>query len=178
MVPFDFVNQLKPFVRFIPVCPEVEIGLGTPRDPVRVVIAGVRERLIQPATGRGLTLKMRRFSKEFLNGLVVDGFILKSRSPSCALKDAKRYAGALDKTPAGKRPGIFAEAVLANFPKIAIEDERGLMRPAARARFLTRIFALAASRKPKESPPARKSAPYPAQLMEMKNAPVAPRREG
>ena len=78
----------------------------------------------------------------------------------------------------GKGPGLFAEAVLAKFPKIAIEDERGLMRPAARARFLTKIFALAASRRTPKERRGGAALPFPPKLMEMKNPPVAPQREG
>lgn len=46
----EFVDNLKPFVEFIPVCPEMEIGLGVPRDPVRIVAANQQMRLVQPAT--------------------------------------------------------------------------------------------------------------------------------
>ena len=74
----EFVEKLKPYVNFIPVCPEVEVGLGVPRDPVRIVLVNGEKKLLQPATGFDFTDKMTKFSKSFLDSLdAVDGFILK-----------------------------------------------------------------------------------------------------
>jgi uncharacterized protein YbbK (DUF523 family) len=82
MIPSDFVNALKPYVDFIPVCAEMEIGLGVPRDTVRIVSVQGEIRLMQPATNLDVTDKMRDFSNRFLISLPeVDGFILKFRSP-------------------------------------------------------------------------------------------------
>ena len=63
-----FLDRLSEFVEFIPVCPEVEIGLGVPREPVRLVTQGKVRHLVQPATGRDLTARMRRFSATFSTG--------------------------------------------------------------------------------------------------------------
>ncbi|MEJ2504398.1 MAG: DUF523 domain-containing protein, partial [Gemmatimonadota bacterium] len=80
------VRLLEPFVEFVPVCPEVEVGLGVPRDPIRLVEGGGGGglRLVQPSTGRDLTQAMHSFAHAYAdatNG--VDGLLLKSRSPSC-----------------------------------------------------------------------------------------------
>ncbi|RMF90465.1 MAG: DUF523 domain-containing protein, partial [Nitrospinota bacterium] len=92
MITDSFVQKLAPHVTFIPVCPEVEIGLGVPRHPIRLVTSQGETRLIQPATGQDLSASMQAFSRDFLSTLdEVDGFILKSRSPSCGLRDSKRY---------------------------------------------------------------------------------------
>ena len=56
-----FVKKLTPHVKFLNVCPEVEIGLGTPREPVRLVFEGDEVKMIQPDTGKDLTRKMKRF---------------------------------------------------------------------------------------------------------------------
>ena len=70
-----FVAKLQGHVDFVPVCPEVEIGLGTPRPPVRLVSAPEGLSMIQPLTGADLTDSMRRFSAQFLDSLQgVDGF--------------------------------------------------------------------------------------------------------
>ena len=61
MIPSDFVKALKPYVDYIPVCPEMEIGLGAPRETIRMVAAGDSIRLMQPATGLDLTEKMNHF---------------------------------------------------------------------------------------------------------------------
>jgi uncharacterized protein YbbK (DUF523 family) len=60
MISDDFVRRLAAHVTFRPVCPEMEIGLGCPRDPIRVVLAGKELRLMQPATGRDVTEAMRQ----------------------------------------------------------------------------------------------------------------------
>lgn len=144
MVPNNFVQALAPFVELLPVCPEIEIGLGVPRDPIRVISKkGVRN-LVQPSTGRDLTTLMNTFSDKYLGSLrEVDGFILKNRSPSCAIKDTKLYPDAENEIATGKGPGLFAEKVLEKFPGAAIEDERRLRNPALREHYLTRIFTLA-----------------------------------
>jgi len=94
--------------------PVVEIGLGVPRPPIRLV-QGTPIRLVQPDTGRDLTAQMAAFSEEFLEGLPeVDGFILKNRSPRCALRDAKIHIS--ENRPAvGRGPGLFGAAARAAF---------------------------------------------------------------
>ncbi len=142
-----FVLQLEPYVEIQPVCPEVEVGLGTPRDPIRLVSIEGRTRLVQPTTERDLTEEMEGFSQTFLERLTgVDGFILKSRSPSCGIKDTKVYAGEGGRQPSGKGPGMFGGAVLARFPYAAIEDEGRLTNFRLRHHFLVKLFMRAAFR--------------------------------
>ncbi len=145
VIPDAVVAALKPYVEFIPVCPEVEIGLGVPRPPIRLV-QGQRLRLVQPDTGLDLTDKMEAFAARFLASLSeVDGFILKNRSPSCALRDAKIHVS--DTGPAvGRGPGIFGAAVRNRFPTIPAEDEGRLTNRTLREHFFTTIFACATFR--------------------------------
>jgi uncharacterized protein YbgA (DUF1722 family)/uncharacterized protein YbbK (DUF523 family) len=144
VIPYDLVTELDPFVEWIPVCPEVEIGLGVPRDPIRLVAIDGEARLIQPSTERDLTDAMRGFSDRFLGGLeAIDGFILKNRSPSCGIKDVKVYTPAGHSSPEGKKRGLFAGEVLDRFPEAAIEDEGRLRNYAIREHFLTKLFARA-----------------------------------
>lgn len=144
MIPSDVVRRLKPHVEFIPVCPEVEIGLGVPRDPIRLVRIEARERLWQPASGRDLTDYMAGFATGFLDRLrEIDGFILKFRSPSCGIKEVRIYNG-LEKGPAAaKGAGLFGRAVLERFGELAVEDEGRLRNFRIREHFLTEIFTLA-----------------------------------
>ncbi|HJP14884.1 MAG TPA: DUF523 and DUF1722 domain-containing protein [Nitrospinota bacterium] len=152
-IPCPLILRLKPFARLIPVCPEEAIGLGTPRDPIRLLRGGTSTDLIQPATGARLTRKMRGFAKNYLEGIpAADGFILKSRSPSCGVRDAKIFSDARANHPLGKGPGLFARAVLDRFGPLAIDDEARLSSPAARDHFLTKLFTLAAFRRVKERP--------------------------
>jgi len=140
-IPDRFVELLKPLVEFRPVCPEMEIGLGVPREPVRVVQERGARRLIQPATGRDLTAEMVAFSGRFLASLgQADGFILKSRSPSCGLKDVKIYAPEAKSGPLGAGQGFFGQAVLEAFPRLPVEDEGRLSNYPLREHFLKRLF--------------------------------------
>jgi uncharacterized protein YbgA (DUF1722 family)/uncharacterized protein YbbK (DUF523 family) len=140
----SFVSRLGAFVDYQTVCPEVEIGLGTPRPTIRLVESAQGLRLIQPSTGADLSDSMRRFCAGFLDSLKeVDGFVLTHKSPSCGIGDAKFY-GSVEKGPAlGKMSGFFAEAVLRRFPHLAVEDDGRLLNLRIREHFLTRIFAFA-----------------------------------
>lgn len=173
-ISYDFVRHLEPFVRFVPVCPEVEIGLGVPRDPVRLVRSGEGDpgsgrvpagggdgedagggghvRMLQPATGRDVTAEMVGFARDFLDGLgPVDGFLLKNRSPSCGTGDVKVYAAAENAPPVGRGPGLFAREVLERFPDLAVENEGRLRNFRIREHFLTLLFALADLRRVESS---------------------------
>ena len=148
MISDEFVDTLRSYVEFHPVCPEVEIGLGIPRDPVRVVDIDGDIRLIQPATGRDLTETMRDFANSFLDAVgEVDGFILKSRSPSCGIKDVKIYSGTKnDSIISEKSSGFFGKAVIEKFPYLALEDEECLTNIRIRRDFMAKIVALGSSR--------------------------------
>jgi uncharacterized protein YbbK (DUF523 family) len=137
-----FVESLKRRVAFCPVCPEMEIGLGCPRSPVRIVLVRGRRRLVQPSTGRDLTAAMQRFVRGFLDSVgPLDGFILKSRSPSCGIGDARIFASPGDKSPVRSGSGFFAAAVLRAFRGVPVADERALADPATREEFLAKLFA-------------------------------------
>jgi uncharacterized protein YbbK (DUF523 family)/uncharacterized protein YbgA (DUF1722 family) len=150
-VPTPLVRRLEPHVELLPICPEVEIGLGVPRDPIRLVRRGSATALLQPATGRDLTEPMRSFSTGFLSALPeVEGFLLKARSPSCGIHGVKVFGDAASEEPQAREAGMFAAAVLAAFPEHPIEHEARLGNPRLRDEFLTRLFALAALRAARE----------------------------
>ena len=133
-------------------CPEVEIGLGTPRDPIRIYLQDERKSLYQPGTRKHLTQDMNAFSGRFLASLEeVDGFILKAKSPSCAITDAKIFPSPASTGHIAQGSGLFAGAALEKFSKRAFVDEAGLNEPGVRAGFLTKIFTLAGFREVKKS---------------------------
>jgi uncharacterized protein YbgA (DUF1722 family)/uncharacterized protein YbbK (DUF523 family) len=148
----EFVDRLKPHVEFITTCPEVEIGLGVPRDPIRVVMQSGTLHLKQPATKADVTEKMSAFSNTFLSSInEIDGFILKSRSPSCGIKEVKIYPGIEKSAALKKGSGFFGSAVLERFPTTPVEDEGRLRNFVIREHFLKRIFTLARFRRVKKS---------------------------
>lgn len=149
-IPDEFVARLERHVTFVPVCPEVEIGLGVPRDPVRVVLKEGEPRLLQTATGLDLTERMREFARTFLAEVGgVDAFLLKGRSPSCGIQDVKVYPPGEKVAPIGKGVGFFGGAVKERFPGWPIEEEGRLKNFRLREHFLARMFALARFREAK-----------------------------
>ena len=81
------VETLGRFVEWVPVCPEVESGMGAPREPMRLVRPAGRElHLRVTRTGEDLTGMMGRFTRRRLEELAEDdlcGFVLKKNSPTC-----------------------------------------------------------------------------------------------
>jgi uncharacterized protein YbgA (DUF1722 family)/uncharacterized protein YbbK (DUF523 family) len=147
MISSDVVKLLKEHVDFIPVCPEVAIGLGVPREPVRVVAQADGLHLVQPATGLDYTAQMRSFVAQFLDEVgEVDGLLLKSRSPSCGIKDVKIYPDRPDASPSSTGAGFFGQAALERLGHLALEDEARLTNFNLRQHFLTRIYTLASFR--------------------------------
>lgn len=136
-----FVERLGDYVDYITVCPEEEIGLGTPRDPVRIGRRGDEIRMVQPATEKDFTDKMLDFVSTFLDGVEnVDGFLMKNRSPSCGINDVKIYQN-LDKPTGSQRgKGLFGGIIADYFPGAAVEDEGRLKNFGIREHFLTELF--------------------------------------
>lgn len=139
-----YIRQLKPFINFITVCPEVEIGLGTPRDPIRIIENETKKMLLQEATGKELSNRMNNFSKKFISNLDnIDGFVLKSKSPSCGIKTAKIYSNSKQSCVIKKGSGLFSENIIKKFPLIPKEEELRLNNKYIREHFYTSIFTLA-----------------------------------
>lgn len=147
----DFVDRMRPHVSFVPICPEAEIGLGTPRFPLRMALGKNNPILIQPATGADVTQRMDGFAGRFLASLgEVDGFLLKNRSPSCGISDVRIYNKAsADAGVAQKGAGAFGAAAIKSFGHLAIEDEGRLKNFRIREHFLSKLFALAKLRRVK-----------------------------
>lgn len=141
----NLVEKLKDFVEFITVCPEVQIGLETPREAIRLVRESedIPVKLLQHKTKRELSKDMIEFGQKFISNLPpVDGFILKSRSPSCGIKEVKIYKGTEKGSMSVKGKGIFGEQVLKEFPNLSIEDEGRLKNYNIRQHFLTKLYLM------------------------------------
>jgi uncharacterized protein YbgA (DUF1722 family)/uncharacterized protein YbbK (DUF523 family) len=147
-----FVEELKQYVNFITVCPEVEIGLGIPRNPVRLVLENEKMELYQPADEKYHTEEMITYSENLFESLgPVQGFILKGRSPSCGIKDVKiylnreKYAGTI------KGVGLFASYAFKLYPNLPIEEEGRLTNYFIREHFLTKLYTFFRYKKVKDS---------------------------
>ena len=137
-----FVEALAPFVNYITVCPETQIGLSTPRSPIRIVNQNDNLRLIQPETNRDYTKDIMDFSKDFIKNVgKIDGVILKSKSPSCGIKDAKIYNGGNCKVKPSYN-GFFTNELVNSFEDIPMETEVRLSNYKIRDHFLIKLFTL------------------------------------
>lgn len=138
------VEALEPFVEFVTPCPEADMGLGIPRHPVRIAVHDGEQRLIQPATGLDHTAGMLEYIAGFLRDLgEVDGFLLKSRSPSCGMRDVKQYREDGKGLVTGRGSGLFGGEVAGRFPGLAVEDDGRLHNVEIRDHFLRKLFTLA-----------------------------------
>jgi uncharacterized protein YbgA (DUF1722 family)/uncharacterized protein YbbK (DUF523 family) len=128
-------DELARYVDWVPYCPEVEIGLGTPREPIRLTAGG---RLVN----RGGTLDHTAAMMALPMPAELDGYVFKAKSPSCGIRAIPRYRD--DGVPAdhGGR-GLYAGRVLDRYPLLAAEDEGRLNDGALREAFTERIFAAA-----------------------------------
>lgn len=146
-IPDRFVRKLEEHVNYIKICPEVEIGLGVPRNSVRLIKRDNQYRLVDSMTGEDHTAKMDKYIKELTTKLdeeKVEGFIAKTRSPSCGSNDSKVYPKA-GKVPAlgEKKAGYFTEELSICFQSLVIENEGRLKNFKLRENFLIKIFLLA-----------------------------------
>lgn len=132
------IEALGRQVEWVPVCPEVEVGLGTPREPMQLIGDFLAPRLVTVNTGVDHTDAMIRFSAQRVRELEscgLSGFIFKSASPSCGIKGVALFHQ--DRTTHGGI-GLFARAFMKHFPLIPVEEEHRLHDPEALKFFLER----------------------------------------
>ena len=139
----DFlVETLGRFVEFVPVCPEMEIGLGVPRETLRLVRKGDAVRLVADKSGLDHTDKMNTFAQRRTIALGredLSGYVLKKNSPSCGMERVRVYGASGMATREGA--GLFASALMRRYPSLPIEEEGRLNDPHLRENFVERVFA-------------------------------------
>ncbi len=131
------------FAEYIPVCPEVECGLPTPREAMRLSGDPADPRLVAPGSGTDHTERMKRWTRRKLRDLErldLCGYICKKDSPSSGMERVKVYGeGGI---PAGAGAGMFTKAFMEHFPLIPVDEEERLRDPVLREMFVERVFAL------------------------------------
>jgi uncharacterized protein YbgA (DUF1722 family)/uncharacterized protein YbbK (DUF523 family) len=130
------------FVQWVPVCPEVEAGFGTPREAMRLVSADGRLRLVTVKTGIDLTDRMETYARRRVEQLAretLSGYVLKKDSPSCGLERVKVYDA--HRVPSRSGRGVFAAALHDRHPFLPLEEEGRLSDPRIRDNFIERVFA-------------------------------------
>ncbi len=136
-------ETLGQYVDYVPVCPEVEIGLSTPREAMRLVQRENDElpRLITQKTGIDYTDRMLKWSEERLDDLEKEelcGYIFKTKSPSSGMQRVKVYNEKGGNRRTGT--GIFAREFMERFPLLPVEDEGRLQDIGIRENFIVRVF--------------------------------------
>lgn len=137
-------DTLADHFEWVPVCPEVELGLGTPRETIQLIQLGEGQevRLRTTRTDLDLTDDMRKFARRRAAELAresLSGYILKKDSPSCGYERVKVRQPKGPSKRSGR--GLFAEALLAQMPHLPVEDEGRLCDPRLRENWVERVFA-------------------------------------
>ena len=128
-------DELGPHVDWVPYCPEMEIGLGTPRETLRLTASG---RLVSRSGAADHTQAVA----ELPLPAGLDGYVFKAKSPSCGIHGIPRFTDSGQ--PADHRGrGVFAQRVTARFPLLPAEDEGRLNDAVLREEFTERVFASA-----------------------------------
>jgi uncharacterized protein YbgA (DUF1722 family)/uncharacterized protein YbbK (DUF523 family) len=136
-------DTLGKYVEFVPVCPEVECGLGIPREAMRLVGDPNNPRLVTVRSGVDHTERMVNYARRRVVELEKEelcGFIFKSDSPSSGMERVKVYGPSGSPTKTGV--GLFARAFMEHFPLLPIEEEGRLHDPKLRENFIEAIFTL------------------------------------
>jgi uncharacterized protein YbgA (DUF1722 family)/uncharacterized protein YbbK (DUF523 family) len=134
-------DVLGRYVEWVPVCPEVEAGLGTPREAMRLVGDARRPRLITIRSGRDQTEALESMAAERLDALCdldLSGYVFKKDSPSCGIERVRLYNQ--HGMPSRQGVGLFAGAFMRRFPLIPVEEEGRLCDPVLRENFIERVF--------------------------------------
>ena len=135
-------DLLGAFVEWVPVCPEVEVGMGTPRPALRLVREGDEVRMREIKSGRDHTRSMERYAARRVRGLrdlELCGYVLKKDSPSCGMTRVKIYGE--KGMPSRDGRGLYASALMQAYPFLPVEDEGRLHDPRLRENFIERVFA-------------------------------------
>lgn len=141
------VSDLGAVVEWVPVCPELEVGMGVPREPIQLVaradgrVAGaVAVRLLGVTSDTDWTARMVQWGEARLDALLpLAGFVLKARSPSCGPAGVPVvYEG---EAAAAIGRGLFAQLLVERMPGLPIEHEEALGDAAVRERFLAQVIA-------------------------------------
>ena len=136
-------DTLGQYVNYIPVCPEVEVGFGIPREPFRLVGDPKNPRLVTVRTNQDYTVRMLQWARKRVEELEREGlcgYIFKSASPSSGMERVKVYDP--NGVPAKVGVGIFARVFMEHFPLLPAEDEGRLNDPLLRENFIEQIFTL------------------------------------
>lgn len=151
-------DTLSQYVRFVPVCPEVECGFPVPRESFRLVGNPHSPRFVTTKTGKDYTKRMLDWCSQKVRELEREnlcGFIFKKGSPSSGMERVRVYT---DKgIPSNRGSGMFARAFMDRFPLLPVEEEGRLRDPKLRENFIEALFVMMRWRNTIELRPSRRA---------------------
>ncbi len=151
----ELINILKEYVDFETVCPEMGIGLPSPREAIRIVTHAGEKKLLGSYSGDDHTEAMQTFVGDFVQTFdqaAYDGIILKCKSPTCGIKEVKHYpAHGKIQSHQTKTSGFFGGTLKSTFTSLIVEDDGRLLNTDIRDHFLTSVFLHFEFRKVKTS---------------------------
>ncbi len=136
-------DTLGQYVEYVPVCPEVECGLGVPRESMHLEGDPDSPRLVTTHSKQDVTGRMVKWAKKRAAELEKEdlcGFIFKSDSPSSGMGRVKVYNE--KGMPVKKGIGMFARIFMEHFPLLPVEDEGRFHDPELLENFIERVFVL------------------------------------
>lgn len=135
-------DHLKPYVRFYPVCPEMAIGMPSPRPAIRLIRGDEGLQLVGSSQDLNVTEAMLAFSREKVASLSqLCGYIVCAKSPTCGMERVKVYDAA-GKGAEKVGVGLYTQELMRQMPWLPVEEDGRLNDPVLRENFVTRIFAL------------------------------------
>jgi len=135
-------DVLARYVEWVPVCPELESGMGVPRESVRLEGDVAAPRMVGTRSGTDHTSAMRRWAAgrvRALAALDLSGYVFKKDSPSCGMERVRVYPDR-GRMPSRRGRGLFAAALMDALPLLPVEEEGRLNDPVLRENFIERIF--------------------------------------
>jgi uncharacterized protein YbgA (DUF1722 family)/uncharacterized protein YbbK (DUF523 family) len=137
-------DSLGRFVEWVPICPEVEVGMGVPRESVRLLGSPGSPRMIGAKSATDWSAVMHRFAQIRLDELAamkLSGYVFKKGSPSCGMERVPVYQSNSMLGRSGSGRGLFAAAVIRRWAELPVEEEGRLNDLKLRDNFVERIFA-------------------------------------
>lgn len=149
---FRFLTEeLSPYVDWLPVCPEAEIGLGVPRPTLRLQRRAGSDRVVGARDGSDHTEELAAVADKHLDGLRrLDGYVLKHKSPSCGMFALPVFDEEGHRV-GGRGRGAFTSRLAELVPGLPMEEQGRLSDPSLREAFVERLFAHARLRELWES---------------------------
>ena len=134
-------QTLGRYVEWVPVCPEFEVGMGVPRETVRLVGSAAKPKMIADRSGKDWTQKMQSYAGKRVRGLKemnLSGYILKKNSPSCGVESVRVYSQTGRPNSQGR--GLFAQILMTTLPLLPVEEEERFYDRELRENFIERVF--------------------------------------